>query len=256
MTLPFPVATLDEWFNHVFSLGLVLAMATGLTLAKAMTMAVDLNGGLPAGWSVFATGPEAASSSNELAILDEEAFVPWPSVPPEPAAGPEEGAEGLPFGGDIEGQSFFDPSDLTEGENLALQQLAARRQAIDEREQLLDMRAELNGRAEARLDEQINQLTDLKTQLETLLRGLDETEELKLARLVKIYETMKPKAAAEIFNRLEISVLLHVIERMKETKSAAVLGKMDPGIAKRVTTELAKKMERPTLAGSTAGDET
>jgi flagellar motility protein MotE (MotC chaperone) len=117
------------------------------------------------------------------------------------------------------------------------------------------MRAELNGQAEARLDEQIGRLAELKVQLEALLKGLDDTEERKLARLVKIYETMKPKAAAEIFNRLETPVLLHVIERMKETKSAAVLGKMDPAIAKRITSELAKKKERPTLPGPASKEE-
>ena len=64
---------------------------------------------------------------------------------------------------------------------------------------------------------------------------------------------MKPKAAAEIFNRLEIPVLLHVVERMKEAKSAVVLGKMNPAIAKRVTSELAKRKERPTLDGNGLG---
>ena len=38
-------------------------------------------------------------------------------------------------------------------------------------------------------------------------------------------------------------------------QSAAVLGKMDPAIAKRVTTELARKKERPTPARSRAGNE-
>lgn len=253
-TPAFPATAFDDWLNRIFSLGLVLVVATGLTLAKAFTMAIDLNDGLPTPWAILSNSSNTISPPVVLTTFDEENFVPWPSILPEPAAGPES-TDGLAPDNDNLDQSLLDPSELTDGETLALQQLAARRKALDEREQLLEMRAELNGRAETRLDRQIDKLTELKTQLEALMESLDETEELKLARLVKIYETMKPKAAAEIFNRLEIPVLLHVIERMKEVKSAAVLGKMDPAIAKRVTTELAKKKERPTLAGSKAGDE-
>jgi flagellar motility protein MotE (MotC chaperone) len=253
MTLSLPATLLSDWFDRAFSPGLLLALAFGLTLAKALTVAVDLHGELS--WpSLLSPWANSASSPSGPALLDDDDFVPWPLALPEPAAGPEEG-DSLPFGDDMAGKAKFDPATLTEGENLALQQLAARRRALDEREERLEMRAELNGQAEARLDEQIGRLAELKVQLEALLKGLDDTEERKLARLVKIYETMKPKAAAEIFNRLETPVLLHVIERMKETKSAAVLGKMDPAIAKRITSELAKKKERPTLPGPASKEE-
>ncbi len=254
MTLSRPIVVLDEWLDRAFSLGLVLAIAAALTLAKAATTVIDLDRGLPGGWSISAGLSSPAPVSSETPIIDEEKFVPWPSVLPEPAAGPEGGGDPM-VSRDAEGQLQLDLSNLTEGESLALQQLLVRRRALDEREQLLEMRAELNGRTAARLDEQIEMLTQLKDQLEALTKGLDETEERKLARLVKIYETMKPKAAAAIFNQLDVKILIHVIERMKEAKSAAVLGKMDPVIAKRVTTELAKKKERPTLTDSTFGGE-
>lgn len=243
---------LGHWLDRFLSLGLILVIGTGLTMAKVAMMVTDLGEGVPTAWlTLKKTADLVSPSSPEIAILDEENFVPWPSILPEPAAGPEEAIGSA----SSDETPFFDPSTLTQGESLALQQLVTRRQALDEREEMLDMRAELNGRIEARLDQQIEKLTGLKAELESLMKGLDESEELKLARLVKIYETMKPKAAAEIFNRLEIAVLLHVFERMKESKSAAVLGKMDPAIAKLVTTELARKKERPKLAGSAVGDE-
>lgn len=248
-------AMFDDWLHRAFSLGLILTIATGLTLAKAITIAVELVNREPAAGSfVISDSSDPAPPLLEPTVLDEENFVPWPQDLPEPAAGPE--SEGASVAGsDGQQQSSFDPTNLTEGEFLALQQLVARRDALDKREELLDIRAALNGQAETRIDRQIEKLAELKTQLEALMKGLDEGEERKIARLVKIYETMKPKAAAEIFNRLDIPILLHVIERMKEAKSAAVLGKMDPAIAKRVTTELARKKERPSLAGSAGRDE-
>lgn len=246
MTASASTILLDQWLNRLVSLSSILAIATGLTLAKAITMAIDLTGELPNKWPALSSTSSPVPPASDLPVLDNRNFIPWPSALPEPAAGPESAGEPI-FGDGDQDQPMFDATNLTAGENLALQQLAARREALDEREKILDMRAELNSRTETRLDQQIDRLAELKAELETLVKDLDENEESKLARLVKIYETMKPKAAAEIFNRLETPILLHVIERMKEVKSAAVLGKMDPAVAKRVTTELARKKERPRL---------
>lgn len=239
--------------------GTALILAACLTLVKMTLVALDVNQRNLLDW-YDPRFPQAVVEAPALPTsLDESQFVPWPTVLPEPAAGPDEGDDGpaTPFDdasspmGDP--AQAFDPSTLTEGQLLALQQLAARRQELDERERLIDMRAELNARTEERLDQQISRLAALKERIEALVVDLDEDEEQKMARLVKIYETMKPKAAAEIFNRLEIPILLHVVERMKEAKSAVVLGKMNPAIAKRVTSELAKRKERPKLGGKDVG---
>lgn len=244
--------------------GGALILAACLTLFKMALVALDVNDSGITAWPDRHEPEISAQAPPQPVALDDSQFVPWPTLLPEPAAGPADQDDGpatpfgdpMPFGdatslGDT--ALTFDPSTLTAGQIQALQQLAARRQELDEREQLLDMRAELNGRTEERLDQQIGRLAALKERIEALVTDLDEAEELKLARLVKIYETMKPKAAAEIFNRLDIPVLLHVVERMKEAKSAVVLGKMDPAIAKRVTTELARKKERPDIGGQNLG---
>lgn len=253
MTAADPPPAPPKRLNRIFSFGSVLVLGAVLTVARVALLATSLD--LPDLFS-RSDGKMLASSTppTELAGPQESISTPWPSELPEPAAGPEdatatEDGSGSAINGDKGIAS--DPSLLTEGEKIALQQLAARSQMLDERERLLDIRAELNGRTEAKLDEQIKTLTQLRARIEELTRTLDEAEEIKLARLVKIYETMKPKAAAEIFNRLGIQVLLHVIERMRETKSAAVIAKMDPAIAKRITTELARKKERPTINGQT-----
>jgi flagellar motility protein MotE (MotC chaperone) len=251
----FPAMHLDHRLNRLFSFGTVLVLAACLTVAKTAMVTFELQERDLLPWIAPSIGPGGASDpSLEIGKLNKNNFVPWPEVLPEPAAGPE-GESDMTAAPNVGDTSSFDPSTLTEGQTLALQQLAARRQELDEREQLLDIRAEMNGRIEAKLDEQISQLSKLKDRIEALMFDLDEAEELRLARLVKIYETMKPKAAAEIFNRLDIPVLIHVVERMKEAKSAAVLGKMDPKIARRVTTELAKRKERPKLAGAKSDGE-
>lgn len=261
MNPPPSSAYLSSSRRRFVTFGATLIMAACLTLIKMTMIALEVKERDLIVGTVLPNLPQSTDAPTQPLVLDESQFVPWPTSLPEPAAGPGDQIDGPaspfddppPLGvepGAGDQALALDPSTLTDGQIQALQQLAVRRQQLDERERLLDMRAELNGGTEARLDQQIDRLAALKQRIEALITNLDENEERKLARLVKIYETMKPKAAAEIFNRLDISVLLHVVERMKEAKSAVVLGKMDPVVAKRVTTELARRKERPSLDGS------
>ena len=57
---------------------------------------------------------------------------------------------------------------------------------------------------------------------------------------------MKAKSAARIFDRLDVDVLVGVAKRMNPEALAAVLARMDPAVAERVTVELAQISERNT----------
>ncbi len=138
-----------------------------------------------------------------------------------------------------------DPFALTDDEIELLQALAARRQEIEERAQQLRERTALLQAAETRIDQKIGELKALQRTIEALIVQHDEQEEAKLRSLVKIYESMKPKEAARIFEELDMEVLLEVVDRMKERKSAPVLAKMNPTRAKEVTLELAARRQLP-----------
>ncbi|WP_419902504.1 magnesium transporter MgtE N-terminal domain-containing protein [Kiloniella sp.] len=56
---------------------------------------------------------------------------------------------------------------------------------------------------------------------------------------------MKPKDAARIFEELDMVVLLDVVERMKERKTAPILASMNPKRAKEITLELAQRRDLP-----------
>jgi flagellar motility protein MotE (MotC chaperone) len=87
---------------------------------------------------------------------------------------------------------------LSQSEIEVLQQLAERRAALDRREQELDQRAALLATAEANVATQLERLEQLHAEIAATIATHDAKEDAKLASLVKIYETMKPKAAAEI----------------------------------------------------------
>jgi flagellar motility protein MotE (MotC chaperone) len=113
-------------------------------------------------------------------------------------------------------------------------------------QRLTERREELDRRARE-LDQKVAELTELRTNIEGLLRQVDEKQTAQLESLVKIYETMKPKDAARIFEALEMPVLLDVMERMREGKSAPILAAMDPLKAKEVTASLVERRALPTL---------
>lgn len=138
-----------------------------------------------------------------------------------------------------------DPFNLTDEEIDLLQKLAERRAEIESRAAGLERRRTLLEAAERRIDEKIGELESIRQTIEGLLVRHDAQEDAQLTSLVKIYESMKPKDAARIFEELDMVVLLDVIERMKERKTAPILAKMNPQRAKEITLELAQRRGLP-----------
>lgn len=138
-----------------------------------------------------------------------------------------------------------DPVMFTQSEVKLLQDLASRRAALDAREKALEDRAAVLKAVEERIDVKMAALKETQTRIKGLLAEYDEKEEAKVQSLVKIYEGMKPKDAARIFDKLEMEVLLRVVAKMKSNKSAPVLAAMDADLARSVTLELAERARLP-----------
>lgn len=125
-----------------------------------------------------------------------------------------------------------------------LQQLSARRKDIDKREEQLILKENLLTQTEKRVDEKFQEMQTLKTELADVIAQYKEVEETKIRSLVKIYENMKPKDAARIFDELEIPILIMVVDKMSEKKAAPVIAAMDSKKAKMLTVELAVKRKQ------------
>lgn len=139
----------------------------------------------------------------------------------------------------------IDPFSMTDEELEILQSLSRRREAIVEKERELDQRKVLLQAAEKKLDEKLSEMQKLQETIQALVRKHDAQADQQMESLVKIYESMKPKEAARIFDQLDMVVLLDVIERMKERKTAPILASMSADRAKAVTLELAQRGALP-----------
>jgi flagellar motility protein MotE (MotC chaperone) len=138
-----------------------------------------------------------------------------------------------------------DPFDYTDEEVDVLQQLAKRREALELRARQLDEREALIQAAEQRMDQKMGELKALQAMVEDLLKKRSDEQEAELKSLVKVYENMKPKDAAQVFEEMDMDVLLDVVERMNERKAAPILALVTPTRAKEITFELASRKELP-----------
>lgn len=151
------------------------------------------------------------------------------------------------------------PADYFEGRNQGsynqrevdvLGSLSERREAIDKLERDLALRERVLQATEERIDGKIAELSAMSAELKELLVTYDEEEDAKISSLVKIYEAMKPKDAARIFDELDMDILLLVVDRMSERRVAPVLAAMSPQKAKDLTQQLADKQKaRPQADG-------
>jgi flagellar motility protein MotE (MotC chaperone) len=132
------------------------------------------------------------------------------------------------------------PPPVSDSERVLLQDLRERRKELDARAAAVTARESLMAATEQKLNARVAQLQTLQKQLEGLDAAQKAKEEAGWQGLVKLYEAMKPKDAATIFNDLQMPVLLQVLDRMKDAKAAAVMAAMSPDKARDVTTELAE----------------
>jgi flagellar motility protein MotE (MotC chaperone) len=132
------------------------------------------------------------------------------------------------------------PAPEVAAERAILEALRARREEIEARERAAVARELLVTAAERRLMQRVEELAALQARLEAAERERAAREEAGLRGLVKLYEGMRPRDAAVIFDELEMPVLVRIVDRMREAKAAPVIGAMRPDRARSLTAELAR----------------
>lgn len=128
---------------------------------------------------------------------------------------------------------------VAETERELLERLAERRAELDAYAEELDMRSALIEAAEKRVEERAATMEALETQIASLVEERKAAEENLIAGVVSMYEAMRPRDAATIFNDLDMAVLLQVAKAMAPRKMAPILAEMEPARAQELTVQLA-----------------
>jgi flagellar motility protein MotE (MotC chaperone) len=245
---------------------LVLVAAGGLFILK--TMGIVFDGG-------YTLGERLASRDRDVLIVAEEAPAPttmiagvpvtqprsfsersWAggmynypdvtgSVPDAPKASPDlqlkvtdKPPPAQPGPPDAAGGADRPPS---AGERAILERLGDRRQEIEARNREIDMRENLLKAAEKRVEARVAELKDMEDRVNASIKKRDEAEVARFKSLVTMYENMKAKDAARIFDRLDLRILVDVATQMNPRRLSDVLAAMTSESAEKLTVELANR---------------
>jgi flagellar motility protein MotE (MotC chaperone) len=170
---------------------------------------------------------------------------------PPPKMAVNEHGDALPLLRDKTGNIV--PLDKEEGdksEQALLQKLGDRRAELDKREADLAMRESLVAAAEKKLDAKTKELADLQAQVASLVDQKQASEAANFKAIVSMYENMKPRDAAKIFDTLDINVLIKVAQAMNPRKMSPILGAMSAVPAQMLTTALAMTGNTDTVASA------
>jgi flagellar motility protein MotE (MotC chaperone) len=161
---------------------------------------------------------------------------PAPKEPPKPAAPATEPAK-------PDGVVMFPDQTprVSESERAVLERLQARRQELDQRAREIEIRESLLKAAEKRIESKVEEMKALEGNAATAAGQRNEQEAARFKGIVTMYEGMKPKDAAKVFDRLEMSVLIEIASQIAPRKMSDIMGVMQPEAAERLTVELARR---------------
>jgi len=127
------------------------------------------------------------------------------------------------------------------GERAVLERLQTRRQELDARTREMEMRENLLKAAEKRLESKVTELKDAEGRVNNAMGTRDKVEAERFKSIVSMYENMKSKDAARIFDRLDLKILVDVSTQINPRKMSEILANMTPENAERLTVELANR---------------
>ena len=133
------------------------------------------------------------------------------------------------------------PQTVSPSERAILERLQARRQELETRAREIDIRESLLKATEKRVEARVEELKAVESRISTATQQKNEAEAARFKGIITMYEGMKPKDAAKVFDRLEMPVLFEIASQIAPRKMADILGLMAPDAAERLTVEMARR---------------
>ena len=237
-------------FRNIRVIPIVLVAVAGLATLKVVGLVI--NGGyvfdykpnqIKKSWAQenlnFPTGrdePEIITGSTHGA----------PKEAPKPAA-PETKMEG---GTPIK----IEEPQISPSERAILERLQARRQEIEARQREIDIRESLLKSAEKRIEGKVEEMKAVETRISATQADQKAAEAQRMKGLVTMYEGMKPKDAARVFDRLEMGVLIEIASAIAPRKMSDIMGLMSPEAAEKLTVEMARRANGGGDQSASAGE--
>jgi flagellar motility protein MotE (MotC chaperone) len=130
---------------------------------------------------------------------------------------------------------------VSASERAILERLQSRRQELDARAREIDIRESLLKEAEKRIESKVEEMKAIESRTAAVNDQKNEAENARFKGLVTMYEGMRPKDAAKVFDRLEMPVLIEIASQIAPRKMSDIMGQMSPDAAERLTVEMAHR---------------
>jgi flagellar motility protein MotE (MotC chaperone) len=141
---------------------------------------------------------------------------------------------------------------VSASERAILERLQQRRQELDARMREIDIRESLLKEAEKRIGTKVDEMKAFEANEKAAKDQKAEAENARFKGIVTMYEGMKPKDAAKVFDRLEMPVLIEIASQIAPRKMSDILGLMQTDAAERLTVELARRANGDRSAAASA----
>ncbi|HXO72544.1 MAG TPA: flagellar protein FlbB, partial [Bradyrhizobium sp.] len=112
---------------------------------------------------------------------------------------------------------------------------------LDQRAREIEIRESLLKAAEKRIESKVEEMKALEGKAAGAAGQRNEQEAARFKGIITMYEGMKPKDAAKVFDRLEMSVLFEIASKIAPRKMSDIMGVMSPEAAERLTVEMARR---------------
>ena len=130
---------------------------------------------------------------------------------------------------------------MSPSERAILERLQSRRQELEARAREIEICESLLKAAEKRIELRVEELKAVESRISVATGKKSETDAARFKGIITMYEAMKPKDAAKVFDRLEMPVLIEIASQIAPRKMSDILGQMSAEAAERLTVELARR---------------
>src|SRR5882762_3930161 len=121
---------------------------------------------------------------------------------------------------------------VSASERAILERLQSRRQELEARAREIDIRENLLKAAEKRIESRVEEMKAVESRITTATGQKAETDAARFKGIITMYEGMKPKDAAMVFE---------IASQIAPRKMSDILGLMAPEAAERLTIEMARR---------------
>ena len=227
-------------FRDIRVIPVVLVAIFGLAVLKVAGLVID--GGYVFDYQPRKTQPSWAQESfnfpggNRIDPADVTGSVHEKEEAPKPVVAAPEVAK--PDGTVVypeQGQS------VSPSERAILERLQARRQELEARAREIDIRESLLKAAEKRIESKVQEMKAVESRIAAVGEQKTEADAAHFKGIITMYENMKPKDAAKVFDRLEMPVLFEIASQIAPRKMSDILGLMTTEAAERLTIEMARR---------------